>query len=68
MITITITGVLDVLHAVVDRLPSPAAAMMKTDGPFLGRIVDSWYVLHRTLRYVTVHYTLFILFVFIRNL
>ena len=58
MITITMTikiimmsGVLDVLHAVVDRLPSPAAAMMKTDGPFLGRIVDSWYVQYRTLQY-----------------
>lgn len=48
---IMMSGVLDVLHAVVDRLPSPAAAMMKTDGPFLGRIVDSWYVQYRTLQY-----------------
>ena len=36
------TGVLDVLHAVVDRLPSPASALMDINGPFLGRIVDSW--------------------------
>lgn len=36
-------GVLEVLNAVIDSLPSPALALMEVDGPFLGRIVDSWY-------------------------
>lgn len=36
-------GVLEVLRAVVDRCPSPVATLMKADGPFYGRIVDSWF-------------------------
>jgi GTP-binding protein LepA len=40
-------GVLEVLEAVVDRLPSPVASSMKVDGPFLGRVVDSWFDEHR---------------------
>jgi small GTP-binding protein len=40
-------GVLEVLEAVVDKLPSPALALKDVDGPFLGRIVDSWFDEHR---------------------
>ena len=42
-------GVLDVLEAVVDRLPSPVASGSLRDaaGPFLGRVVDSWFDEHR---------------------
>jgi GTP-binding protein LepA len=40
-------GILEVLEAVVDKLPSPALALKDVDGPFLGRIVDSWFDEHR---------------------
>lgn len=36
-------GVLEVMQAVVDRLPSPVAASKQPDGPFYGRVVDSWF-------------------------
>jgi len=60
-------GVLEVLQAVVDRLPSPASSLSSSltsssssssssssttttttiNGPFMGRIVDSWFDEHR---------------------
>ena len=42
-------GVLDVLEAVVDRLPSPvqSGSLRDATGPFLGRVVDSWFDEHR---------------------
>lgn len=36
-------GVLEVMQAVIDRLPSPVEASKQPDGPFYGRIVDSWF-------------------------
>lgn len=36
-------GILDVMQAVVDRLPSPVQASKHPDGPFYGRVVDSWF-------------------------
>lgn len=36
-------GVLEVMEAVIDRLPSPVAASKNPSGPFYGRIVDSWF-------------------------
>ena len=40
-------GILEVLEAVVDRLPSPKAASLDANGPCMARIVDSWYDEHR---------------------
>ena len=44
-------GILEVLEAVVDRLPSPVAQNGSlrevSTGPFLGRVVDSWFDEHR---------------------
>lgn len=40
-------GIEDVLQAVVDRLPSPKSISKPQDGPFYGRIVDSWFDEHR---------------------
>jgi elongation factor 4 len=40
-------GIIDVMRAVVDRLPSPVAALMDRTGPFYGRIVDSWFDTNR---------------------
>ncbi len=40
-------GVEDVLRAVVDRLPSPKHISKDENGPFFGRIVDSWFDEHR---------------------
>ena len=42
-------GVLEVLEAVVDRLPSPVqnGSLREPNGPFLGRVVDSWFDEHR---------------------
>jgi elongation factor 4 len=40
-------GVDQVLHAIVDTLPSPRAYSQSPDGPFLGRVVDSWFDEHR---------------------
>ena len=40
-------GIRDVLEAVVDRLPSPRSMCQDTQGPFLGRVVDSWFDEHR---------------------
>lgn len=40
-------GIREVLEAVVDRLPSPRDVCRDTEGPFLGRIVDSWFDEHR---------------------
>lgn len=40
-------GIRQVLEAVVDRLPSPKAYSMDPVGPFLGRVVDSWFDEHR---------------------
>ena len=36
-------GVLEVMNAVIDRLPSPVETCKDPDGPFYGRIVDSWF-------------------------
>jgi GTP-binding protein LepA len=36
-------GILDVIKAVVERVPSPEASCQDARGPFLGRIVDSWF-------------------------
>lgn len=40
-------GIREVFEAIVDRLPSPRASSRDADGPFLGRIVDSWFDEHR---------------------
>jgi len=40
-------GIRDVLEAVVDRLPSPALTTKDAEGPYLGRVVDSWFDEHR---------------------
>lgn len=40
-------GVVDVLNAVVDKLPSPKAFTEDRDGKFKGRIIDSWFDEHR---------------------
>jgi elongation factor 4 len=40
-------GIKEVLEAVVDRLPSPAASSQRRDGPCMCRIIDSWYDEHR---------------------
>ena len=57
-----ILGVLEVLNAVVDNLPSPALALMEVDGPFLGRIVDSWYGLEMNARFVLKLYITYFVF------
>ena len=40
-------GIKEVIEAVIDRLPSPEGLLMDKNGPFRGRIVDSWFDEHR---------------------
>lgn len=40
-------GTLDVLKSIVDKLPSPRSFSKAQDGPFYGRVVDSWFDEHR---------------------
>ncbi len=40
-------GILELIEAVVDRLPSPEAKSGLLSDSFMGRIVDSWYDEHR---------------------
>ena len=41
------TGIEAVLNSIVDHLPSPKDYSKDPDGPFYGRIVDSWFDEHR---------------------
>ncbi len=47
LLFLSIAGVDLVLQAIIDRLPSPKAASQNEKGPFLGRVVDSWFDEHR---------------------
>ena len=40
-------GIKEVLEAIIDRLPSPESHSKSKSGPFLGKIVDSWFDEHR---------------------
>eukprot|EP01039_Chlorochromonas_danica_P006650 gene6651-7350_t len=40
-------GTLEVLQRIVEKLPSPKASSRAVNGPFTGRIVDSWFDEHR---------------------
>jgi elongation factor 4 len=40
-------GIHEVLQSIVERLPSPSSFSKDANGPFYGRIVDSWFDEHR---------------------